>query len=91
MGLMTFSLLQLSLIIYCYNTLQKDCDGNCVGDFFLKWAGDGVCDDGTTGINMYCSDYSNDLGDCPGVRTNLYHIFHFASSIHQEKKRFGKK
>ena len=40
-----------------------DCVGTPACDF-LMWLGDGICDDGTWGINFNCEDYNFDEGDC---------------------------
>ncbi len=40
-----------------------DCEGVPACDY-LSWLGDGVCDDGTWGINFNCEEYGFDEGDC---------------------------
>jgi len=43
----------------------KDCDNKCVDkNLAISWNGDGYCDDGQWGINLLCSEFSYDGGDC---------------------------
>ncbi len=47
--------------------LRADCDGNCFAwDIGSTYLGDGICDDGTYGVNFNCDLYDNDEGDCSG-------------------------
>jgi len=42
-----------------------DCSLNCVNvTDALNWIGDGICDNGEFGININCSVFDNDNGDC---------------------------
>jgi hypothetical protein len=44
-----------------------DCSGTCVDQSKAQaWIGDGYCDDGTYGMVLTCSAFSNDGGDCGG-------------------------
>jgi len=57
-----------------YFPMVLDCNGNCVPE---SWLGDGYCDDGAYGIygpdgevvavNLWCSEYAFDAGDCEVV------------------------
>ena len=38
-----------------------DCNGVCADEEYLN---DGLCDDGTWGYDLYCSDFFYDDGDC---------------------------
>ena len=51
--------------------LNEDCAGNCFEDFYLLWGGDGLCDDGSYGLDFFCSGWNFDSGDCYG-ETLLY-------------------
>ena len=42
-----------------------DCAGTCVDESIVsRWIGDGQCDDGSSGIDLQCSAFNNDGGDC---------------------------
>ena len=43
-----------------------DCVGACINQAVAKkWIGDGHCDNGKWGMNLICTAFSNDNGDCP--------------------------
>ncbi|MFQ6610082.1 MAG: hypothetical protein ACE5D7_04705, partial [Fidelibacterota bacterium] len=42
-----------------------DCVGTCADDY-LDWLADGLCDDGTWGIDFNCAEWNFDEGDCDG-------------------------
>ena len=45
-----------------------DCSGQYVsGDIVQAYLGDGLCDDGTWGVNLNCSTYNYDNGDCNSI------------------------
>ncbi len=44
--------------------MNTDCAGNCFSEAQLSWIGDGYCDDGTFGVDLLCSDWDFDNGDC---------------------------
>lgn len=44
-----------------------DCSGNCVVGDPVAASGDAVCDNGITGINLNCSLFGFDGGDCTGL------------------------
>ncbi|RUM92003.1 MAG: hypothetical protein DSZ23_01130 [Thermodesulfatator sp.] len=47
-----------------------DCVGNITsGDVVQSYLGDGYCDDGTWGINLNCSTFNYDNGDCSSGNT----------------------
>ncbi|MBT3250311.1 MAG: T9SS type A sorting domain-containing protein [Candidatus Marinimicrobia bacterium] len=46
--------------------LYTDCEGNCFGENYLNWHGDGYCDDGAYSVNLFCDVWDYDLGDCSG-------------------------
>ncbi|MEC9466763.1 MAG: hypothetical protein VX834_13315, partial [Myxococcota bacterium] len=48
----------------CASDEFEDCDGNCLSNSYLSWAGDGYCDDGSFGLNLNCDAFSFDNGDC---------------------------
>jgi len=49
----------------CPNGQIQDCDNKCVNESTANsWLGDGYCDDGSYGMNLYCSKFSYDKGDC---------------------------
>lgn len=51
----------------CGENYYYDCAENCVDMWTLEgWKGDNYCDDGSYGINLYCSYYDYDAGDCSG-------------------------
>lgn len=42
-----------------------DCAGNCVYQSTANaWVGDGICDDGTWGVEFWCVGFNYDGGDC---------------------------
>ena len=42
-----------------------DCDGKCVSESKANsWLGDNYCDDGYYGMNLFCSQFDYDKGDC---------------------------
>ena len=43
---------------------RTDCDGNDA-THQNTWIGDGICDDGTHGLNFNCDKFACDGGDCP--------------------------
>lgn len=46
---------------------QRDCDGVCG---WTSWHGDGICDDGSYGIDYDCAAFDGDGGDC-GVNDGI--------------------
>jgi hypothetical protein len=49
-----------------------DCVGKCVDEATAEaWVGDGYCDLGTWGINLMCTAFSNDDGDCSSLLESL--------------------
>lgn len=49
----------------CGNGQVYDCNLNCVNSgTATNWTGDGYCDDGSYGLVLTCSAFSNDGGDC---------------------------
>ncbi|MFK7905470.1 MAG: hypothetical protein AB8B69_10115, partial [Chitinophagales bacterium] len=49
----------------CANGQIMDCAGNCVSaGQFTAWIGDNFCDDGSSGTDFTCNEFSNDGGDC---------------------------
>jgi uncharacterized protein YjbI with pentapeptide repeats len=54
---------QLELL--CDSGKIYDCSLSCVSAAdAASGIGDGICDDGTSGMDLKCSDFSNDGGDC---------------------------
>ncbi len=53
-----------------------DCRGNCVDPYVAAdWSVDGVCDDGTWGVNLQCAAFGNDNGKCgPYVNNDGYSL-----------------
>ena len=49
--------------------LYEDCDGQCLGNGFLGWLGDGYCDCGAWGVDFCCEEWNFDSGDCGGVNS----------------------
>lgn len=71
LGFSTHMVLSDTLISEISNTSCEsgydlpDCDGNCFGWSILQYIiGDGWCEDGQLGINLNCSEYNFDFGDC---------------------------
>ncbi len=51
--------------VLCDTGKLYDCSLNCVSAAeAASRTGDGICDDGISGIDLKCSDFSNDGGDC---------------------------
>jgi hypothetical protein len=49
----------------CGSGKVYDCAGNCVDESLAQsWIGDGYCDEGTYGMDLVCSEFNNDGGDC---------------------------
>jgi hypothetical protein len=45
-----------------------DCARNCVNQTTAQsWTGDGYCDDGSWGMELFCKEFKYDGGDCGGV------------------------
>ncbi|MBT6490229.1 MAG: hypothetical protein HOK97_10740, partial [Deltaproteobacteria bacterium] len=44
--------------------LNEDCVGACFGDDQLDWVDDSTCDDGTYGLDLNCTTWEFDGGDC---------------------------
>ena len=51
--------------VACGNGKIYDCSSRCVdSDLTSRWMGDGVCDDGKWGVDLICSEFLYDKGDC---------------------------
>jgi len=49
----------------CGQGMVYDCVGNCVNQSLAEsWIGDGYCDDGAYGMDLRCSAFNYDAGDC---------------------------
>ena len=49
----------------CPDGQFADCIGQCVDEWYEAWIGDGLCDDGTWGVDFVsCGDFNCDDGDC---------------------------
>ncbi len=44
--------------------LNTACNGLCFPDWYLYWIGDGTCDDGSFGIDLFCAQWDFDSNDC---------------------------
>ena len=56
--------------VQCPPTEFADCDGICVDNFYEQWNGDGICDDGSFGVNLMCEEFNFDGGDCDITQSN---------------------
>ena len=49
----------------CPSGQIQDCENECVSESTARsWLGDGYCDDGYYGMDLYCSKFNYDGGDC---------------------------
>jgi len=48
---------------YCLDCPYLDCDWDCAEEY-ASWLGDGICDDGSWGVDFNCYNWSFDEGDC---------------------------
>jgi hypothetical protein len=49
----------------CGEGLVMDCGLNCISESTaMAYTGDGYCDDGSYGLELYCEEFSFDGGDC---------------------------
>lgn len=55
----------------CGSGMIYDCTGACVSESqYLVWLGDGVCDDGSYGVDFNCTEFNFDEGDCASGVSN---------------------